>query len=98
MLYFWKTNEKAMKKNQEVPNWFEGEIYPEGDIVRNPFSGVEFQLNNVELTIYDLLMGSQMLAESVTDNTVRENLYQNVRKCASWFEENNIKAYMALID
>ena len=26
------------KKEQKVPKWFDGEVYTEGDTVRNPYS------------------------------------------------------------
>ena len=32
-------------KEQKVPKWFEGEVYDEGSVVRNPFSGEEYELN-----------------------------------------------------
>ena len=41
-------------KKQELPKWFKGEIYDKGDIVRNRFSGEQYELNNIELTMYDL--------------------------------------------
>ena len=31
----------------KLPDWFEGEVYPEGGVVTNPFSGQEYYLNNL---------------------------------------------------
>ena len=83
---------------QSVPKWFDGEIYEHGDVVENAFTGERISLNNVELSLYDLLMGSAILAESVTDNTTKENLYKTVDKVSDWFLKNNPHAYMVLID
>ena len=42
-------NMKAkLKAKQQLPKWFKGELYEEGDTVRNRFSGEEYELNNVE--------------------------------------------------
>ncbi len=49
-----------MKKNK-LPEWFDGEVYEEGDKVRNPFSGEEHTLNEEELSMNDFIMGLQMI-------------------------------------
>ena len=38
-------------KEQKVPKWFEGEVYDEGSVVQNRFSGEEYELNALELSI-----------------------------------------------
>jgi hypothetical protein len=45
------------KTKQELPKWFNGMLYTEGEAVKNPFSGEVYELNNVELSMYDFLMG-----------------------------------------
>ena len=45
------------KKKNNLPKWFDGEIYTEGGIVENPFSGESYHLNAYELSMYDLIMG-----------------------------------------
>ena len=52
-----------MAKEIKVPDWFEGEIYDKGEVVTNRFSGESIELNNVELSVYDFIMGSQMFIE-----------------------------------
>ena len=42
------------KNKQELPKWFNGELYGAGDTVQNRFSGEEYKLNNIELSMYDL--------------------------------------------
>ena len=76
-----------LKKNKELPKWFDGEVYDTGDTVTNPFSGESYELNREELSMYDLLMGAQMLQK-----------WDLARKCLDWFRNNNAKAYMVLLD
>ena len=45
------------KKKQVKPKWFDGVVYQEGTTVRNPFSGEEYKLNGLELSIYDFIIG-----------------------------------------
>ena len=55
--------ETMKKKVQKLPKWFKGELYEEGAVVRNRFSGEEYELNNVELSMYDLVMGASIITE-----------------------------------
>ena len=82
-------------KETKLPKWFDGEIYEEGDKVRNPFSGEEFTLNAEELSMYDFIMGAQMVMEMGMD---QQKLVEELRKGISWFRENNKEAYMTLLD
>lgn len=89
---------KTMKtKEQVIPKWFKGEIYEEGDMVTNKFSGEDFVLNALELSIYDFIMGSQyvfeMAPKSVTPKQVNE-----FQKALTWFRKNNVDAYFVLLD
>ena len=38
------------KNNKELPKWYDGANYTEGDTVTNPFSGESYELNANELT------------------------------------------------
>ena len=80
-------------KEQELPKWFGGEVYEEGAVVRNRFSGEEYELNNVELSMYDLVMGATILAEMGNYGAVKD-----LRRGLSWFRTHNAKAYMVLLD
>ena len=50
-----------MSKNNKLPKWFNGECYTHGATVQNRFSGEEYELNNIELSMYDFVIGSTMV-------------------------------------
>jgi len=84
-------------KEQTVPKWFKGMIYDKGELVINPFSGDSYELNGVELSMYDFIMGSQYVME-VAPKTVTEKQINEFHKALSWFRKNNSNAYMTLLD
>ena len=84
-------------KKQTVPKWFKGMIYDKGELVTNPFSGDSYELNGVELSMYDFIMGSQYVME-VAPKTVTEKQINEFHKALSWFRKNNSDAYMILLD
>jgi len=84
------------QKFQKLPTWFDGEIYSQGAVVTNRFSGESVELNALELSIYDFIMGCNDLQWSgvhINDKTIKL-----VRKGIDWFIKNNIEAYMILLD
>ena len=84
-----------IKTKQQLPKWFKGELYKEGAVVRNRFSGEEYELNNVELSMYDLVMGLVIMTEMGRyDNRTITDL----RKGLDWFRTHNSRAYMVLLD
>ena len=85
-----------MIKEQKLPSWFNGELYEEGGTVTNRFSGEEYELNNVELSMYDFIMGATITSEMGIFNTPHH--IQELRKGLDWFRKNNPKAYMVLLD
>jgi hypothetical protein len=80
-----------------VPKWFTGMIYDKGETVTNPFSGETYDLNGVELSMYDFIMGSQYVME-VAPKTVTSKQINEFHKALRWFQQNNIDAYMVLLD
>ena len=74
-------------KTQKLPKWFNGTIYEEGETVTNPFSGESYELNSLELSMYDLIIGSQLVEK-----------YDLTRKGLDWFRTNNAEGYMVLLD
>ena len=82
-------------KKQELPKWFRGELYDKGDTVRNRFSGEEYKLNAIELSMYDYIMGANSLMEL---GMYSPSMVDDLRKGLDWFRQNNAKAYMVLLD
>jgi len=84
-------------KEQVIPKWFKGMIYGKGETVTNPFSGEQYDLNGIELSMYDFIMGSQYVME-VAPKTVTNKQINEFHKALNWFRKNNIEAYMILLD
>jgi len=85
------------KEKQPIPKWFKGAIYDEGAWVRNPFSGDRYELNNIELSIYDFIMGATMVYERKGFN-IDPKIVKDLRRGLDWFKKYNAKAYMVLLD
>jgi len=81
---------------QQLPKWFKGELYDEGATVRNRFSGEEYKLNNVELSMYDFVIGSTLVMEMA--GGYKHTDVVELRKGLDWFRQNNGEAYMVLLD
>lgn len=84
-------------KEQQIPKWFKGMIYDKGEEVVNPFSGQSYELNGLELSIYDFIMGSQRVFE-IAPKTITQKQVNDFHKALSWFRNNNVDAYMVLLD
>ena len=80
-------------KEQKLPKWFNGQVYDEGAVVQNRFGGAEIELNNIELSMYDLVMGASVMTEMGLDTDIK-----NLRKGLDWFRVNSPEAYMVLLD
>jgi len=85
-----------MKAKQQLPKWFKGELYEEGAVVRNRFGGGEIELNNVELSMYDFVIGSSIVMEM--SGGYKHTNVNELRKGLDWFRKNNPEAYMVLLD
>jgi len=85
------------KQNTKLPAWFEGMQYDEGDTVKNKFSGEEYELNAVELSMYDFVVGSQLVFE-MAPRSITQKQVNDFQKGLDWFRKNNSKAYMVLLD
>jgi len=82
-------------KDTRLPDWFDGKIYEKGDTVRNPFSGEEFELDSIELSMYDFIVGAQMVIQMGMD---KKEIMDDLKKALDWFRKNNSEAYMVLLD
>jgi len=78
---------------QKLPKWFNGELYEEGATVQNRFSGEEYELNAMELSMYDFVMGSVIMSEMGDTDVVKD-----LRRGLDWFRTHNSEAYMVLLD
>ena len=90
-------------KKQVKPKWFEGTVYSKGNTVTNPFSGESYKLNALELSIYDFIMGANLVLEDAYDKKVEPNnklekITKDLYKGLDWFKINNAEAYMVLLD
>ena len=85
-----------MIKEQKLPKWFNGELYEEGATVQNRFSGEECELNAMELSMYDFVMGSTIVLEMA--GGYKHTDVNLLRKGLDWFRQNNSQAYMTLLD
>tara|TARA_R110001599_G_scaffold2368_1_gene12734 strand:+ start:2536 stop:2781 length:246 start_codon:yes stop_codon:yes gene_type:complete len=79
----------------KLPKWFDGEVYPEGGKAKNAFSGKEYQLTAEELSMYDFIMGAQIILQM---GMTQPQTISDMKKGLEWFRENNSKAYMVLLD
>ncbi len=79
----------------KLPTWFDGELYDKGDTVTNRFSGEKYELTAEELSMYDFIMGAQIVLEM---GMTQPKTISEMRKGLEWFKENNSKAYMVLLD
>ena len=84
-------------KKQKLSKWFNGSIYSEGDTVANQFTGEEIELTNVELSLYDFIMGCNMLFARGS-NRVNDDMIKDFDRALTWFKINNPQAYMVLLD
>ena len=85
-----------VKTKQQLPKWFKGELYEEGAEVTNRFGGDSCYLNNVELSMYDFVIGASIVLEM--SGGYRHTNVDELRKGLDWFRMNNAEAYMVLLD
>jgi len=90
---------KSKTKKPTAPKWFKGMIYTKGETVTNPFSGESYDLTGLELSIYDFIIGSQMVIEKIGwMNPKTAKAQQEMSKAIGWFRVNNPEAYYVLLD
>jgi len=88
-------NMKELDKKQ-LPKWFNGEVYDKGAEVTNRFGGDSCYLNNIELSMYDFVIGSSMVLEMA--GGYKHTDVSLLRKGLDWFRKTNPEAYMVLLD
>ena len=88
---------KSKTVELKVPQWFKGQVYDEGDTVTNPFSGESYELTGLELSMYDFIMGTQLVME-LSPRTIPEKQINEFHKALNWFRRANSDAYYVLLD
>lgn len=63
-------------------------MYQVGSEVTNPFSGQSYKLNELELSIYAMILNNERRGRNIPD----------IRKGLTWFRKNNVDAYYVLLD
>jgi len=91
------------KKQNKLPEWFNGDVYTEGGIVANPFSGEEIMLTADELAMYDFIKGAEHVLAVYQETQPNSNsnidkILRDFEKGLAWFMRQNAKAYMVLLD
>jgi hypothetical protein len=81
---------------KQLPDWFDGEVYDEGDEVRDPFTGTTFVLDAAELSMYDLIKGAEMVL-NMGIAADKDNLIDIIRKGEAWFKAKNLDAHNKLL-
>lgn len=79
---------------KDLPKWFieaGGAKYKNGGAVSNPFSSESTTLNSNELSMYDFIIGCQMVSAD-------KSIQTQFRKAIDWFRVANPEAYMILLD
>ncbi len=87
---------ESKTKKQQKPKWFKGQIYKEGSEVRNPFSNETYELNGLELSLYDFIIGCQMIFD--VTGVYDQKQINEFQKALTWFRVNNPEAYYVLLD
>ena len=85
------------KTRQQLPDWFDGEVYEIGDEVRNPFSGDTCLLTAAELSMYDLVKGAEMVLQMGVAMD-QDECIRIMQDGSDWILANNPQAYMTLLD
>ena len=72
----------------------------EMETVSNPFSGQSIAMPRFAVAVYDVTMGSNLLAEKydAKHGVGSCHLWQDVRKGLDWFRQHFAKEYMVLLD
>jgi cobalamin biosynthesis Mg chelatase CobN len=89
---------------KKLPKWFTDNphtiTYQDGSNVTNPFSGESYELNNEEVSMYDYIIGLQILIDRKGGALHPDSFkYQkDLRRGLDWFRSANPEAYMVLLD
>tara|TARA_R100001443_G_scaffold108969_1_gene119978 strand:+ start:446 stop:709 length:264 start_codon:yes stop_codon:yes gene_type:complete len=84
------------KVKEQLPKWFEGEVYELGDEVANPYSGETVLLDAAELSMYDCVKGAEMAMLMGLGDV--DECIDVINQGKDWMLAKNPNAYMKLLD
>ena len=100
-----RNNMKEIKYNNKTiklpfPNADYSETPLEMEEVKNPFSGQSIAMPKFAVAVYDVTMGSNLMAEKydATNGMGSSPAWKDVRKGLDWFRRHFAKEYMVLLD
>lgn len=70
-----------MKNN--IPSWFEGNVYDYGKTIINPRTNKELKINNIEASIYDMANGHLLQLKEIKKDTELSKMYLEAIKNAT---------------
>jgi len=81
---------------KQLPDWFDGEVYDEGDEISIPYTGELCLLDAAELSMYDLVKGAELVLQMgvATDVDGCHDIIQNGK---AWFKTKNLDAFIKLL-
>ena len=93
---------KMTMQDTDLPKWFKGIVYKDGDLVTNPFTGNQAILTPNELAMYDFIKGAEYtISVTYNDDILHPDvarLSNEMRKALDWFRKANARAYLILLD
>jgi len=81
---------------KQLPDWFDGKVYDEGDEVRNPYTGELCLLDATELSMYDLVKGAEMVVQMGVAKDI-DRCHDIIQNGKAWFKTKNLDAYIILL-
>ena len=87
----------STKTQKLLPKWFKGQLYEEGGVVANEYTGEEAELSAEELSMYDFIKGAEVVL-AWGGGANRNKIISEFQRGIDWFRRSNPSAYMILLD
>ena len=87
----------STKTQKLLPKWFKGQLYEEGGVVANEYTGEEAELSAEELSMYDFIKGAEVVL-AWGGGANRNRIISEFQRGIDWFRRSNPSAYMTLLD
>jgi antitoxin component YwqK of YwqJK toxin-antitoxin module len=79
-----------------IPKWFKERVFDQGETVESPFTDDEYELNNIELSVYDFILGLEYKFEMAPISVTNKDI-DDLQKSLKWFRKTNPEAYKNLL-